>query len=127
MPRIPRRHWSKERSRLLRSAMTPEEVRLWNRLRRGVPWKFRRQEPIDRFICDFVCYPKRLVVEVDGVQHVDDPGDAIRDRRLAELGFTVIRVSNRDVLSDLSQVVDRIADAIGSVPDVHNNRAPRDG
>ena len=107
--------------------MTPEEVRLWNRLRRDLSWKFRRQEPIDRFICDFVCYPKRLVVEVDGAQHVDDPGDVIRDRRLAELGFTVIRVSNSDVLCHLSQVVDRIVAALESQHDVHKNRAPRDG
>jgi very-short-patch-repair endonuclease len=30
-------------------------------------------QPIDRFIVDFVCYPKRLIVEVDGIQHADDP------------------------------------------------------
>ena len=125
MPRTPRRDWSKELSRRLRAAMTPEEARLWNRLRHDLPWKFRRQEPIDRFICDFVCYPKRLVVEVDGLQHVDDPEDVIRDGRLAELGFMVVRVSNTDVVHRLSEVVDRIGAALESRPDLQANRAPR--
>lgn len=105
--------------------MTPEEILLWQGLRR-LPWKFRRQEPIDRFICDFVCYPKRVVVEVDGVQHAEDPGDAIRDRCLAELGFAVVRVSNADVLHRLSDVVGWIAAVVESRPDLHRNRPPRD-
>ena len=106
--------------------MTPEEILLWQRLRHDLPWKFRRQEPVDRFICDFVCYSKRLVVEVDGVQHFEDPGDAIRDRRLNELGFTVVRVSNTDVLHRLSDVIGGIAAVLDSRPDLHRNRPPRD-
>ena len=106
--------------------MTPEEVILWTRLRHETPWKFRRQEPIDRFICDFVCYAKRLVVEVDGAQHDVDSDDEIRDRRLTELGFAVVRVRNSEVRHDLASVMDRIGDALLNRPDVHRSRRPRD-
>ena len=105
--------------------MTPEELLLWRCLH-DLPWKFRRQEPIDRFICDFVCYQKRLVVEVDGVQHVEAPDDAIRDRRLGELGFAVVRVANADVLHRLPDVVGRLATILEARTDVHGNRPPRD-
>ena len=32
-------------------------------------FKFRRQEPIGNYVADFVCYEKRIVVEVGGSQH----------------------------------------------------------
>ena len=62
--------------------MTISERRLWVCLRSDFEVKFRRQEPIGSFICDFVCYSRRLVVEVDGSQHLDNPRDVERDRYL---------------------------------------------
>jgi len=127
MSRTPRRKWSTSRARALRRAMTPEEKRLWVCLRHDLSWKFRRQEPIDRFIVDFVCYPKRLIVEVDGVQHAQSVPDELRDARLNELGFQVLRFWNGEVLYELDMVMDTIATALEHRPDFHRNRRPRDG
>ena len=106
--------------------MTDEEVRLWVCLKHDLPWKFRRQEPIGPYICDFVCYPKRLVVEVDGVQHADSPRDRVRDAYLAGLGFRVVRVWNGEVMCHLEEVPDQIVGALGEQPDLHRSRPPRD-
>ena len=106
--------------------MTEPELRLWSCLRHDLPWKFRRQEPIGPYICDFVCYPKRLIVEVDGIQHLDDPADTTRDAYLNRLGFRVVRVWNGDVMIDLDAVLEEIATALDHQPDRHLNRAPRD-
>jgi len=46
--------------------MTDSECRLWVCLRSDFDAKFRRQEPLGPYICDFVCYSHRVVVEVDG-------------------------------------------------------------
>ena len=73
MPRFERRPWSTRLARRLRQNMTPEECRLWVCLHHDVSWKFRRQEAIGPYICDFVCYAKRLVVEVDGVAACGQP------------------------------------------------------
>lgn len=61
----------KQAARELRRTLTPAERRLWSALRRrqidGL--RFRRQHPIERFIVDFCCVEKRLVIEVDGEVH----------------------------------------------------------
>jgi very-short-patch-repair endonuclease len=61
--------------------------------------------PIGRYICDFVCREKLVVIEVDGGQHNDSPEDAIRDRYLAAEGYRVIRFWNDDVLENLEGVL----------------------
>ncbi len=105
--------------------MTEPELRLWTCLRHDFGWKFRRQEPIDRYIVDFVCYPKRLVIEVDGIQHEDSESDRTRDARLTELGFTVLRFWNGDIMTELPVVLETIDQALVSLPDLHRSRAPR--
>jgi very-short-patch-repair endonuclease len=109
--------------------MTPAEALLWSCLRHRFAVKFRRQEPIGPYICDFVCYPKRLVVEVDGAQHAEDPAvvgrDEARDVYLRRLGFQVLRFDNSAVLGDLAMVLHTIEAALQSRPDVHRNREPR--
>jgi very-short-patch-repair endonuclease len=106
--------------------MTREELRLWVCLRHDFPWKFRRQEPIGPYICDFVCYPKRLVIEVDGIQHADNPKDTARDAYLSGQGFRIVRVWNGDVMARLDDVLDVIAGAIAEQPDLHRSRVSRD-
>ncbi len=125
VPYFARRSWSTHIARVLRKQMTEPELVLWSCLRHESNWKFRRQEPIDRYVVDFVCYPKRLVIEVDGIQHADVEPDRIRDARLAELGFTVLRFWNGDVMTDLSAVLETIDQALRSRPDLHRNRPPR--
>lgn len=99
---------------LRNSATEPERV-LWGRLRRrqfgGL--KFRRQHPIGRYICDFVCLEASVVIELDGSQHVIDAAyDANRDTFLRSAGFRVLRFWNGDVLSHTDSVVETIYEAL---------------
>jgi very-short-patch-repair endonuclease len=90
-------------ARALRRDATPAERRLWQGLRRhqvgGL--KFRRQVPLGPYIADFYCASARLVIEVDGISHIDPHTDAIRDAWMAQHGIRVVRVANRDVLANL--------------------------
>ncbi len=81
---------------MLRSHPTDAERRLWQRLRSGqvAGYKFRRQHPYENFVLDFVCLEKKLVVEVDGGQHLDSTKDVGRDRLLERAGFRVLRFWN---------------------------------
>jgi adenine-specific DNA-methyltransferase len=85
---------ARRRARALRANQTQSEARLWGELRgrklRG--WKWRRQAPIGLFIADFFCPAARLVVELDGAQHLDRAEyDARRTRFLERRGLRVIR------------------------------------
>jgi very-short-patch-repair endonuclease len=94
-------------ARKLRGNQTDAETVLWNRIRnRQIDgYKFVRQEPIAGYICDFVCRESLLIIEVDGGQHSESTSDAIRDRRLAEDGYRVLRFWNNDVLGNLEGVL----------------------
>ena len=75
-----RNNKNKQIAKKLRKSLTEAERLLWCYLRnRQLGVKFRRQEPIGRYIVDFVCFEKRLVVEVDGGQHGGSYDDE-RDR-----------------------------------------------
>ena len=94
-------------ARRLRVNQTDAETVLWNRIRnRQIDGhKFVRQEPIIGYVCDFVCRESRLVIEVDGGQHSESAADAIRDRRLGEEGYSVLRFWNNDVLGNIEGVL----------------------
>ena len=104
-----------EFARALRRNATPAERVLWTQLRllkeRG--FHFRRQAPIGRYIADFAEFKTRLVVEVDGSQHIDSAHDAARDACLAAQGFRVLRFWNGDVLENLSGVTESIHHVLG--------------
>jgi very-short-patch-repair endonuclease len=91
----------------LRVNQTDAETVLWNRIRnRQIDGnKFVRQVPILGYICDFVCREQRLVIEVDGGQHNESAADAIRDRRLMDEGYRVLRLWNNDVLGNTEGVL----------------------
>src|SRR6185295_2538863 len=78
-------------ARALRSGATDAESLLWRHLRahRFAGWKFKRQQPIGPYIVDFVCLAARLVIEVDGGQHLESKADAARDAWLEQEGFEV--------------------------------------
>jgi very-short-patch-repair endonuclease len=105
-------------TRTMRRTATPAERRLWQALRKhqlgGL--KFRRQMPLGSFIADFYCPAARLVVEVDGISHIDSPTDAIRDVWMTEQGIRVFRFANFDVLSNLDGVVLAIKEAAALTP-----------
>ena len=93
------------RAQELRNDPTEAEKHIWVYLRRkSLGVKFRRQAVIGRYIVDFVCYERKLVIEVDGGQHNQNRKDAIRDKWLRTQGFKVLRYWNNDVLGNLEGV-----------------------
>jgi very-short-patch-repair endonuclease len=75
--------------------------------------KFRRQAVIDGYIADFLCPALALVIEVDGASHVDPERDALRDARLNQFGYTVVRFANWQVLEQGEMVGLAIMEAAG--------------
>ena len=97
--------------------MTDAENKLWYKLRRiDVGAKFRRQHPYDRYIIDFVCLERYVIVEVDGSQHADSRHDEARDAFLVQAGFTILRFDNLQVLLELDAVLDVIYKALTPSP-----------
>ncbi|MEG2358499.1 endonuclease domain-containing protein [Acinetobacter sp.] len=100
-------------SRDLRNNMTDAEQLLWQRLRRKqiLGLQFYRQKPILNFIVDFYCPAANLIIECDGGQHYTADvleADRVRDEALSELGFVVLRFSNRQILAETDAVVEWI-------------------
>ena len=103
---------ARDAARKLRRDQTEAEQKLWARLRGSQlnGFKFRRQHPLGPFFADFFCLEARLVIELDGSQHADDSD---RDERRTEFllgkGYTVLRFWNHQVISEIEEVVQRIA------------------
>jgi very-short-patch-repair endonuclease len=102
----------------MRSSMTPAELKLWNAVRasRLMELKFRRQVPIAGYIVDFACPAIKLIVELDGSQHGNEPNvvkDSIRTETLERLGWTLLRFWNDDVLRDIEGVCQHIVIVAG--------------
>ena len=91
----------KEFRAILKENPTDAEKLIWEYLRnKKTGHKIRRQHVIDNFIVDFVCLPKRVVIEIDGeIHNQQKESDALRTITLNEKGFRVIRFSNAEVLS----------------------------
>jgi very-short-patch-repair endonuclease len=107
----------RDRARELRRRATDAERALWALLRRRqrLGALFHRQQPIGRFIVDFVCWEHHLVIEVDDGQHTERRTyDAARTRWLEENGFTVLRFWNTEVLREQEAVVQVIDDALSA-------------
>jgi very-short-patch-repair endonuclease len=98
-------------AREMRKEPTQAERMLWQRLRRnqmaGLP--FRQQFPIDRFIVDFYCPAKRLAIEIDGPIHqYSQAEDTIRKEYIESMGIKVIRFSNQEIFTKISNVLETI-------------------
>lgn len=109
--------------------MTDAELMLWNELRahRLMGLGFRRQFPIGRYIADFTCPEKKIIVEVDGSQHAEEKqsaADAIRSAELEKDGWTVLRFWNDDILRDIDGVCRHIVIAAGLTAEDAARRAP---
>jgi very-short-patch-repair endonuclease len=103
----------------LRRRGTEAEKLLWNHLRakqlHGL--RFRRQEPIGRYIVDFLCYEVRMVIEVDGGQHAGAKvRDNERDEWLTSQGFNVLRFWDNEVLMNVEGVLENIKDQVSPSP-----------
>ena len=78
--------------------------------------KFRRQYPIAPYIVDFICLERRLIIELDGGQHVErQVADAQRTACLPERGFRVIRFWNDAILRDIETVLEVIREMLAVV------------
>ena len=100
-------------ARELRKNMTEAESFLWQRIRRKQlkGRQFYRQKNIGDYIVDFYCPSAKLIVELDGGQHYTEEGvkrDQIRDKYLENLGFSVLRFSDREVFRNIEGVLERI-------------------
>ena len=107
----------KEPSCTLRNSMTDAEQVLWQRLRRKqiLDVQFYRQKPILNFIVDFYCPQAKLIIECDGSQHHTLEGlesDAHRDDMLNQLGLTILRFDNRQILLEIDAVCQVIFNTI---------------
>jgi very-short-patch-repair endonuclease len=103
-------HGPVAKARSLRVGSTEAERKLWLLLRgrRLSIMKWRRQVPLGRYIVDFVCFERRLVVECDGSQHAESAHDEVRDAWLRQQGFTIARFWNHEVLNAPESVMDTI-------------------
>jgi very-short-patch-repair endonuclease len=102
-------------ARNLRRSMTDAETALWQHLRdrRMQGFKFRRQFPLGSYIADFVCVEARLVIELDGGQHVERMAlDQLRTEWMSQRRFRVLRFWNDDVLLRRDIVLEAILDGL---------------
>ena len=98
-------------ARELRRNMTKEERHLWYDFLKTLPQTVHRQKVIGRYIADFYCAEKLLVIELDGSQHYRDVGadsDKARDAWMKEQGITVLRYSNADINRNFEAVCEDI-------------------
>ncbi len=110
------------RARDLRNNPTDAERFLWSQLRLWQlgGYKFRRQQPLGRYIVDFVCLEKRVVIEVDGGQHAQQVADdGERDAWLRHEGFVVLRFWNDEVLKNSHAVKELILSALLHTPHLY--------
>ncbi|MES1984668.1 MAG: endonuclease domain-containing protein [Pseudomonadota bacterium] len=107
-----------ENAKRLRRHMTDAEKLLWHHLRNAqiCQVKFRRQQPIGRYIADFVSQERRLIVEADGGHHMGSDHDLERDAWLQRTGYTVLRFSNIDILTNIEGVVARLVSVLDASP-----------
>lgn len=105
----------KRHARTLRKSETDAERKIWQLLRsrslKGV--KFRRQHPIGPYIIDFICINAKLIIELDGSQHLQQQTyDEQRTMFLEQAGYRVIRFWDNDVLLQTERVMQAIYDAL---------------
>ena len=97
-------------ARKLRNESTATEIYLWLKLKgkQMYGYDFHRQKPIDNYILDFFCYDLMLGIEVDGYSHeileVFNK-DLVKEKRMNELGITILRFSDFEVLKDMENVI----------------------
>ena len=87
---------------------TPEAI-LWRYLKKSQlnGLKFRRQQPIGKYIVDFLCCSEKLIIELDGGQHCEQANyDNLRDKFLMDEGYKVIRIWNNNIYDNIEGVME---------------------
>src|SRR5215216_6603064 len=105
---------TKHRAISLRKESTPAEQKLWSRIRNNqLSVTFRRQHAIGRYIVDFYGPQKKLIIELDGSQHLEQQDyDEERTKYLEAHGYRVLRFWNNDVTNDIESVLKMIWSAL---------------
>ena len=103
----------KKIAKTLRKNSTIQEKRLWNLLknRQFHNLKFKRQSPIGKYVVDFICHERKLIIELDGGQHNENKNienDIERTNFLESLGFKIIRFWNNDIYKNIDGVITEI-------------------
>ena len=99
--------------------MTDAEKKMWQSIRKRqiLGCKFRRQAPVGPHIADFVCFEKKIIVEIDGGQHkAREEYDRKRTEWFRSRGFRVMRFWNNDVLANIEGVIERVCQHLGGYP-----------
>jgi very-short-patch-repair endonuclease len=102
------------RARALRQSANPAEQSLWYVLKgkQCGGYKFTRQFPIGPYFADFACRSERLLIELDGSQHIDNDYDSVRDSFVLAEGYSVLRFPSSSVLRNREAVCDAILAAV---------------
>jgi very-short-patch-repair endonuclease len=108
-------------AKVLRKRPTDAERLLWKHLKAKQleGFKFRRQQPIGNYVADFVCFEKRIVVEIDGSQHAvekEREKDITRDSWFTKQGFKILRFWNNEVMQQTEGVLEVIKNTCLSCP-----------
>ena len=103
----------KQKAQELRKNTTPQERKLWNLIknRQFFGHYFRRQFVIEPYIVDFICREKKIIIEIDGSQHLqtkDKVYDKKRTEYLNSLGYIVIRFLNNEIDNNIDGVYERL-------------------
>jgi very-short-patch-repair endonuclease len=103
-------------ARKLRKEQTDAEKIIWQCLRNKQMNgnKFRRQFQIDKYIVDFICLNKKLIIELDGGQHANNKKDLKRDAFLKSKGYNIIRIWDNEVMSNKEGVLEMIENIINA-------------
>jgi len=114
----------KELARKLRNDSTKAEIKLWKELqnKQVYEYKFTRQKPIGNYIADFFCNKLRLVIEVDGYSHNFEEtldNDKKKEQFLNDLGITVLRFDDEEVMKDMNNVLKEIEGYILNFEKIH--------
>ncbi len=104
-------------ARRLRTKQTGAEIKLWRELRKleTAGTHFRRQVPIGTFVADFACLASRIIIELDGSQHGEEPNrtrDELRTKWLESEGYQVLRFWNNDLIENLGGVLEAVHTAL---------------
>lgn len=108
----------KEYAREMRQNLTSQELKLWQAIRNEqLNVKFRRQFPIDsKYIADFACLEKKLIIEIDGGQHLESFSDTERTFYLENSGFAILRFWNNEIDNNFEACFCKIKEILHSAP-----------
>ena len=107
-------------SRSMRKNMTIQELKIWNFIRKeqlGI--KFRRQHPIDnKYIADFACPEHKIIIEIDGSQHIESSSDEYRTFYIENIGYKIVRFYNNEIDNNIEGCIEYLKSIINEQPPI---------